>query len=237
MAYEQRSLRRQKVQYDDANDDNPLVYQLVDESGKVTPSSATITIYEPGNSTALVTAASMTVTGTLLTYSVDTTTEASWPIKNGYRAELVITAGGETVPAVMIFDVVRFVLRTNIGYDQLVALDDGIMGSSHNNDEDYSPLIEAVRDEIQAMVETKLLSAERANESWFVDSSLISMVHRYKCLAQIWHTKESYDRRDWYDEKASNLFEQVVNTVPLDTNQDGEETDTETGFDQERLIL
>ena len=72
MAYEQRNLRRQKVRYNDDNDDNKLEYQLVLDGAKVTPTSATITIYKPGSTAAVVSAASMTLSGSVLQYAPDT---------------------------------------------------------------------------------------------------------------------------------------------------------------------
>ena len=117
MAYEHKPLRRQKVRYNNTNDDNPLLYQLVVDEEKVTPTSATITIYAPGNSTALVTAAVMTVTGTLLTYKPDTTTEASWPIATGYRADIVVTYATLTYDRHVVFDIVPYLLITGVARD------------------------------------------------------------------------------------------------------------------------
>ena len=59
------------------------------EKGKTTPDTATISIYAPGGTTNLLTIAqSMTITGSILSYLVDTTTVASWPIGTSYRADI-----------------------------------------------------------------------------------------------------------------------------------------------------
>ena len=49
MTFELKRLGRQKVRYDSANDDNLLRYQLVVDGAKVTPTSATISIYKPSS--------------------------------------------------------------------------------------------------------------------------------------------------------------------------------------------
>ena len=110
MAYESRHPRRQKVLYNNTNAAYPLSAQLTVNGAKVTPSACTVDIYKDGNSTALVSAASATLTGTVATYSPDTTTTSSWPVGPGYRADFNFTYSGTAYKVHVIFDVAKLIL-------------------------------------------------------------------------------------------------------------------------------
>ncbi len=236
MAYETHQVRRQKVRYDDANSDNALRYQLQVNGAKVTPTSGTITIYRPGNSTALVDAAAMTVSGTMLTYSVDTTTEASWPIEEGYRAELAVVASGTTYKRVILFDVVRFLLDLGIAYDQLVAYDDRLRDVQWDGDEDLSEVILACRDVLQTRIEAKVIGDGGLVENMILDHSRVAVAARDYILAHIWRVKGHDERADYYKAQHDALWDAVLSTIRFDEGQDGEE-DSEAGKIQEvRLV-
>jgi hypothetical protein len=236
MAYEYRHLRRQKVRYNSANDDNPLIYQLVlDGVGKVTPTSATITIYAPGNSTALVSAAAMTVTGSLLTYVVPTTTTASWPIDSGYRADIIVTYATKTYDRTVVFDVARFVLDLGIGRDQLVALDPRLNGADHAGDETFAPLIGAVRDELQALIESHVVDGGRLLENMILDQSRVSPAAINLILARYWRGRGELEMAGSYQDTYDALFMAALSSISYDTDQDGEESGTMGGLQTMRL--
>jgi hypothetical protein len=241
MVYESRHLRRQKVRYNSTNLDNPLSAQLTVAGAKVTPASATITIYAPGNSTALVSAAAMTVSGTLLTYSVTTTTVASWPVEEGYRAELAITvgSGGSAVvySRVVIFDVCKFVLVLGITRDQLLALDENILAADHAGDEDFSEVIEAVRDELQLLLETKAIDGGHAVENMIVDASRVAIPARRKVLSTIWRNKGDITRAEHHEAEFGKLWTAVMAGVRFDKDQDGEEEEGAGRIDGIRLVF
>src|SRR3990167_3028058 len=155
MAFELRGMARQRVRYDSDNDDNPLFYQLVLDGQKVTPTSATISIYLNGSTTALIDAAAMTLTGSILTYVLDATTEATWT-KDTYRADIVITYSSKTYDRHILFDVVPYLFDANIGVDQLVSLDDTIRGMVHDNDASFKQLIVACQDVLKVKIEAKV---------------------------------------------------------------------------------
>ncbi len=236
MAYEQRTQRRQKVRYNSANDDNLLKYQLIVEGAKVTPTSGTITVYTRGNTTALLAATALTVDGTLLTYALDTTTTASWPIATGYRAELAIVYGGITYTRHFIFDVVKFLLDINTGYDQLVAYDDAIQGMEHNGDEDFSELIESCRDDLQVKLETKILKDEKLIENAILDYSAIAVCAKLYILYRIWRNKGDEERAKEYREEFYSMWNSVLNTIRYDTAQDGDEDSEIGGVQEVRLV-
>ena len=236
MAYELKSLARQKVLYDSANATNPLVYQLVDDGVKVTPTSATITIYQRGNSTALVSAASMTVSGTLLTYSVNTTTEDDWPIDTGYRAELAITAAAVVYARHLIFDVVRYLLDLSIGVDQLTDIDDRAAGMIHNGSDDLPGLIVAARSDLQARLESKILKDGKLIENAVLDSSSLATASCYFILGQLFEQKANFDQADRYFTRYRELSDAVLSCLRYDDDQDGDEDSTIGGIQQVRLI-
>jgi hypothetical protein len=236
MAYELKSLARQKVLYDNANATNPLVYQLVVNGVKTTPTSATITIYRRGVSTALVSAAAMTVSGTKLTYALSTTPEASWPIETGYRAELAITVGADVHRRHFVFDGVRLLLDLSIGVDQLVDIDDRVAGMVHNGDDDMPGLIVAARADLQARLESKVLGDGKMIENAILDPSHLSVAACYAILGQLWFDKGEMDRSNWYMDRYEKLTTAVLSNLRYDDAQNGEEDPESGGIQQVRLI-
>jgi len=222
MAYEARPLRRQKVRYNDANDDCPLKTQLIVGGAKVTPASATITIYRPGNATALVGPVAMTVTGTLLTYAPLTTTVASWPVEQGYRADVVVTYGAVTYPIHLVFDVEKYPLVFGLTRDSLLALDPTILGMDHAGDEDFSEPIEAAHDDLQLMLESKATEDGQLLESMILDGSRIAIPARYYVLHLIYFNKDA-ERSDRYKNRFNELWASMLAGIKYDEDQDGEE--------------
>jgi len=236
MAYEQRNLRRQKVRYNDDNDDNKLEYQLVLDGAKVTPTSATITIYKPGSTTAVVSAASMTLSGSVLQYAPDTTTVANYPVDEGYRADLAITYSGVVYKRQLVFDVAKYLLDLNIGYDQLVAFDDSIRGMTHDGDEDFSELIESCRDVLQTRIESKVLEDGRLLENMILDNTRVATCARFYILSRIYMNKGDLERHDLYRNDFDQLFDAVLNSIQYDKAQGGEERAEMGGIQEVRLV-
>jgi hypothetical protein len=227
MAYEARNIRRQKVRYDDDNADNPLAYQLVLNGAKITPTSATVATYSPSG-TAILTAAAMTVSGTLMTKSINTTTEADYPVGTGYRAHIVVTYGGVTYEDEIVFDVVKFLLRIPVGFDQLIALDDSIKAMEWNGDEDLSEIIEACRDEIQLKLETKSLEDGQLLENMILDESRIAIPFRRAVLSEIHYAKGNDAAGKRHGDIFESLFQAMLAGIKYDTDQDLNE-DGDTG--------
>lgn|SRR3990167_1779042 len=225
MAYEHRTLRRPKVRYDNSNDDNPLVFQGVVNGAKITPSAYTIQILNPsGTQIVAATATGITVVGTtVLNYSVVTTTEANYPLDTGYRAHWILTSGTPTYEFDQIFDVVRLVPFGFIGIDQLVAMDDRIKGMEHNGDEDFSELIEAVRDDIQLDIETKVIEGGNMTEDMILDQTRLAIPSRNKILAQIFREKGNDDAAKHYEEKYDKQLRTVLASAKFDKDQDLQE--------------
>lgn len=233
--YESRPLRRQKIRYNDANDENLLTYQLVVGGAKVVPSSATVTIYAPGGTTALVSAAAMTVSGTLMTYAIDTTTTASWPVDEGYRADIVVTVSGTTYPAHLVFDVATYTLRLSVTKDQLVALDGGVRNFLNDSDADLSEVIEACRDEIQFILETKAVEGGQLLENMLLDESRLAIPARRYILAHIFESKGNPERAEYHRKIWESMLPNIF-TLPMDTGQGGSESTTTGGAQMIRMM-
>jgi len=74
----------------------------------VTPSAATVSILKPGQTTATISGASVTISGNLMTYALDASNTGTWPLLESCRAEWSYTANGVVQdPRAMLFDVVR----------------------------------------------------------------------------------------------------------------------------------
>lgn len=237
MTYEAKSIRRQKVLYNNANSRTPLTYQHIESGAKVTPTSATITVYAPGGSAALVGPVAMTLSGTLLTYSVVTTDTGDYPIDTGYRAEIAITIGGVVTTALIMFDVVTWILRLEVGKDQLIALDDGLNGIAHAGDSDLSEVIEACRDEIQVLIESRVLEDEKLIENMIPDHATISVAARPYILAQVWRNNGNVEKAKMYQERADKLLKSVLGSLRYDKGQTGEESATPGGLQPIRLVM
>ncbi len=237
MAYESRHIRRFKVRYDDDNADNPLTYQLVLNGAKITPTSATVAVYAPGETTATLAATAMTVSGTLMTKAIDTSTEADYPVGTGYRARIVVTYGGVTYEDDVLFDVVKFLLRIPVGVDQLIARDDSIKAMEWNGDEDLSEIIEACRDEIQLMLEAKALEDGQLLENMVLDSSRIAIPFRPYVLSQIMYAKGRDAQADRYEKSFDKLFRAMLAGIRYDKDQDLTEDGTTGRVNPVRLVM
>jgi len=226
MSYEERRLARQKVRYNSDNDDVDLVFQLVEAGAKVTPDSATIEIFKPGSTTAVLDAAAMTVSGSLLTYNVLTTTVADFPVDQGYRADIVVTFNTtETADRHFIFDVAKYLFTPNLAFDQLVALDDEVRGMAHDNDEAFGPIIEASRDELQEMIESRIRTmGARLLEEHILDASRAAIPFRRYVLANIFREKGNTEKADYHEGKFETLFGLMMSSLAADGDQDGQES-------------
>lgn len=237
MTYTQRPVRRQRVRYDDANDDNVLTYQFTIGSEKITPTSATITIYAPGSTTALVSAAAMTVSGSLLTYAVDTTTEASWPVGNGYRADIVVTYSSVTYPRHLIFDVVKYVLTLNCTRDTLLSIDSNILGMDHAGDDDFSAVIESCKDELQVLLEAKIIESKKLLKDMVLDYSGLELCLAYRVLSRVWRNAGNHDTANEYKENYEEMWQAITSSLLYDVNQDGTEDNKPGVIQAVRLVL
>ncbi|HDL48461.1 MAG TPA: hypothetical protein ENH33_00665 [Actinobacteria bacterium] len=237
MAYESKRTHRQKALYNSANATSPIVAQLIVEGEKATPTSATVTVYAPGNTTAILEATAMTVTGTILTYPLDTTTVATFPLATGYRAVVAVTYGGEIYTLEHIFDVVRALVQMDITYDQLVALDSSIEGKTSVGDEALAPLIEKCHDVIQTAIEAKIVRGERLLENYILDTSGVSIAGQYWCLAHLFLAAKDRELFDLYYKLFGDLLGEVLSSMPYDTGQSGSESGDLGGLQQVTLKL
>jgi hypothetical protein len=235
MAFENRSMARQRVRYDNANDELPLVYQLDVNGEKVTPTSATIAIYKNGETTASQSATAMTVSGTLMTYVLDTSTETTWT-KGAYRADVVVTYSSKTYEKHFFFDIVPYVFDANIGFDQLVALDDGLRGMTWDNDSSFKQLIVAAQDSLKVKIEAKVVKDKKLVQDMVIDNSALSVAYRFYILGRIWRAKGNEERAGTYFEEFSELFEALLSTIKYDSGLGGTEP-TETGGIQETQFV
>jgi hypothetical protein len=223
ISYEHRAMRRQKARYNSANSDNTLKYQRVLNGAKVTPSAVTVSIYRPGNTTALVSDASMTITGTVAEYSIDTTTVADYPVQEGYRAHVKATISGVVYEDDLYFDVVKHLVHLDVGRDQLVALDDSVAGMIHDGDETLGNIIEAVRDIIHNKLESKMIDGKRLLENMVLDKSKLSIPARYLVLHFVHLSKQNFDAATVWEEKFNSAWREMLHGVKFDVNQDQEE--------------
>ena len=236
MAYESKPLKRQKVRYNSANDDNLLTYQLDVDGEKVTPSSATITFYRSGSTTAIASAAAMTVDGTLLTYALDTTTTSSYPVESGYRADIVVTVGAVTHDRHIIFDVAKYLLNIGLTRDQLLDRDSNILGAEHGGDEQMPGLINAVRDELQLLLETKAIQDEQLFETMIIDSSRLAIPARLKVLWHFYETKDA-EIAESYERQWRTMWRAFLGGIKYDTSGDGSEETEQKAIVQQRLVM
>ncbi len=238
MTWERKRLARQKVRYNDANDDAPLVYQHVVNGEKVAITSATIAIYAPGGTTALV-SGSLTVPdspNTLNTYAVNTTTVASWPASKGYRADLVVTYNSKTYPRHFLFDVAKYVFVHQVTQDTLVGMNQRVRGMVWDDDEDLSNFITHCADEFQAKIEAKILDAEKMRMEWIADSSSADVAFALFCLSNFFHAFDDHEEGKRYGDRADTILSTVLSTYGFDKGEAGAESTKEGGIQELRLV-
>ncbi len=219
MAYESRHLRRQKVRYNNANDDALIYFQLVKNEVKVTPTSATIQVFNPSG-TSILAATAMTVSGTIMSYAISTTTTATWPVATGYRAHIIVTASGITYEEDILFDVVKFLLDIGVGFDQLLARDDRVRAMEWNGDEDLSEVIGACRDELQLLLETKAIDDGQLVENMILDSSRVAIPFRFYVLKAIFTAKGMDAAAAKAEEEFEKFFRAMLAGIKYDVGQD-----------------
>ena len=223
MAYEAFSLRRQKLEYNSSDTANTLTAQLKVQGQKITPDSATICAYAPGTTVDIIGAATMTVTGTIMSYAVDTTDTSTWPLGTGYRADIEVAWGTDTAPLELVFDVVSYLLRLNIGRDQLVARDASIVGMDWAGDETFAGLIEACTDQIQLMLETHAIDQGQLVENMILDNSRIAIPAVELMLSQLFFSKKDKDNGKRYEDSFKSLFKAMLGGIKFDVSQSGSE--------------
>lgn len=229
MAYESAPLTRMKVRYNSDNADNPIIFQLVRYGAKVTPASAVISVYAKGSSTALVDEAAMSISGTtLLTYSIDTTTVASWPIADGYRVDVVVTDANENEYVERIYvDVVKVVPQGKITRDQLVKVDERVLGMQWADDSDLSELILGVWEEVQLAIESRTVDGDYMTDDMIVDRAKLSIPARHLCLSRLHRSKGNLDDAKYFEGLYNDMMRSILSGgVRMDLDQDGDE-DTE----------
>jgi hypothetical protein len=238
MAHEIKHIRRQKIRYDSDNDGNPLTAQLVIDGVKKTAASATITIFGRGNSTALLAATPMTLSGSLLLYPLDTSTTATWPVATGYRAELAITYDGTIYVRHFIFDICKYILHLGITYDTLVDLDDSLLGMQWRGTTDFSGVVVAMRDVLQSKIEAKVIADERLIENMILDESGVAVAAQYGILAQAFRSKIGNEEKvEFYQSMHESMLSMVLSSIRYDKGQDGDEDDALNGLSEVTLKL
>ena len=225
MAYESAPISRFKARYNSDNDDNEITFQLVRGNVKVTPASATITVYKPGSTTAVLAATAMTPSGTLMTYALDTTTVADFPVDTGYRARIVVTdSGGTTYDEDVFFDVAELPPQGRITRDQLVKLDERVNSMQHAGDSDFSEVIQACWEENQLDLESREMDGDQLLDSMIVDRARLSVVVRFLCLARILRPKGITEDAEYYEQTYRNKLSQLLSGgVRHDLDADKEE--------------
>jgi len=242
MAYELRTLRRQKVRYNSANADYPLKWSLVLNGEKFVAAAidaCTIAIYKPGTATAVLaaTAATVTVGSSLITYAVDTTTVANFPVGTGYRADVVFTddSASKSYYGHFVFDVVTRPLIWLITRDQLVDRDYTIKSMEWGGDSDFSGPIESARDDCQLALESLAHETGQVLEDMALDHHKLAAVCVYHVLELLFRPNVP-DKADHYANRLKMLWDQYKAQVHFDTSQSGEEDATTTSKRRVRLV-
>lgn len=226
MAFEKLALRRFRARYNSTNDDNPLRLKfIVDGAKTLGATSGAITIYPPGSDTPLISSAPMTASGAAaFEYAIDTTTVASWPVDQGYRADILITDAGSVVHSrVVMFDIARYLLRIPLDTDQLSQLDEMAGVMTHGSGDDLAPLIEACRDDLQLLIESKANEDGELVEDMILSAESLASVFRYKVLAAAFNEKRDYDHADRYLKEFDRLLVAMLSNARYDRDGDGDE--------------
>lgn len=237
MSLEIRPFGRQKIRYNSANDDIAITYQLIVDGAKVTPTSATIAITRA--STEVLAATAMTLTGSLLTYAVDTTTVADFPAGGSYRADIVVTYNSITYDRHLIFDVVNYPFQLTIGADQLIMIDGTVRGMATDGDETLAPLIAAASDAISIDLEHMVIEADPLRTFMVLDNSKLNIAAAYWILYQLFFSTAPEDSQIKWEEYKSRYgasLRAAVSSMEYDKSGDGQEDGNRPGIQAIRLL-
>jgi len=134
-----------------------------------------------------------------------------------------VTYDSKTWPRHLRFDVVPYVLDINIGFDQLVAFDDGIRGMLHDGDSTFKALIAACNTVMQARIETKVVGDERILKDMLIDHHQLAAAQRFYILGRVWFNKKDYERYQDYKGDFEDMMEAALAGARYDTGLSGEE--------------
>ena len=149
---------------------------------------------------------------------------------------LKITMKDLRMGILLLTNVAKYVFVPNVGFDQLVAFDDGIRGMNHDGDEEFPQLIESCRDDLQILIESKILGSGRLLEENVLDSSRMAVPFKHYCLYRIWLNKGNSEKAESYKKSFDALFEASVGALQVDSGQDGQE-DSDVGGDVGQVQL
>jgi hypothetical protein len=241
MAYEFHRVGRQKLKYNSANSGNPLSMQLFTNGAKATITAGAtnnVALYDP-DGTVIGATNSPTLSGSIAKWTQDTTTVATWPIADGYKAVWTLLDADAAIidGIVQIFDVARYLFTLDFGVDQLIDADDGLRGMSWDGAETFAGPITSVRDWVEARLESKVMGNQRLREQMILDSSRISTATILKVLSRIWRVKRNDELADHYEKEFESIWEAVMSTQPIDDDQAGTEpTETDNKIQEVRLV-
>lgn len=109
-------MANQQFLKDTASTFKTYIYQ---DNRKIVPTSATITVFNPGTTTAIVSAQVMTVAGDgLLSY--DLTAANNDTADENYKTEISYVVDGDTIKAFLYYDVVNSIVQTVITDDDVI---------------------------------------------------------------------------------------------------------------------
>ena len=185
--------------------------------------TATVAISNPAG-TAIVTATAMTAALPYFTYSVDTSTTASYPLDEGYVTDIVVTYSALTYNYRVLFDVVRqpfvcMVTDTDIAAYMPTSADR--KGTLTN----YSAQILAAFEEVKSAI---ICKGQRPALIFDPNAFRTPIIYRTLaiCSEGIWR-KEIDDRwqesRDYYQEQFNLSLDRALESVSLrsDDDEDG----------------
>lgn len=224
------SLPRAEVRYNTAAN-NPIKFGpfTLDGVAITASATATIAISNPAG-TAIVTATSMTAALPYFTYSVNTSSTTSYPLDEGYIADIIVTHSTNTYNYRVFFDVVRQPFYFAISDTDLQAyMPDvsGRLGSLSN----FSSTIKMVGEEIKAAI-----IARGFRPALVFDPASFRPAHCLLTLAALCHgyfqkqTDDSWAQvGDRFYERGEAALLRALETVTMryDENEDGKLGDGE----------
>lgn len=218
MAYSFRKASHQEILYNDTNDENPLEFTFIDDTGtEQTPTSATIAIYSPSQistATPILAATAMTVSGSKLTYVRDTSTSTSvYAIDQDYRAKVIVTYSSATYERKFYFDIVRNILKPLLTENLLKEKVPSLMKESYGEEESFVPAFNGAWRTILERINDYNIQNQQIRASMVLDSTAILPVHENLVIAYIYENKKDFDTgsiyRGRYEEELARLLASI----------------------------
>lgn len=226
-------LNRIELRYNDATQENRLIYDFAYQEAKVGLAAVTLQIRNPVG-TAIGSTVAMSLTGSSQAYYVlDTTNTSNYTLSEGFIADMVASTSSSTITRREYFDVVRRPLRSVITEDIFEQVDPNLDLTLPSGETTYAKWINDAWYEIIARIR-----AMGNRPALILDSQALGIPHKFKTLANYCFMQAKrpddlwYIKGQLYEAKFNDAFNELMSHVTYDNSHVGTDPLVKTNLRQ-----